>query len=156
MESSRVASVVLIGCVAVGTAYCVAGEYQPGEPFDGGRSYTTHLPGEPDELVADVRVEDLEQAPPWRLEDENPPLSARDALKLAIAERDRLEAVQPEQNRCKWWLEPVQLHPAGQNRWYWVVTYCGFPPGVDGGRPYELVIPVLMDGRTIAPRKKPK
>jgi hypothetical protein len=103
-----------------------------------------------------VRVPDeaLEKSPSWKDDAENPPLSAKKAIKLATEMKDSL--VKDSKN-YKWTLTSARLEPAGGGKWYWLIYYeAQFPIGT--GIPDHLRLVVLMDGKVIKPevRKYPE
>jgi hypothetical protein len=99
-----------------------------------------------------VHQKDLAQTPPWRTEDEFPPLSPRSAEMLA---RAQLKALVTEPER--WNRGAIALHQlSGGDRWIYVVHFSGFhPPGVGDGAVPQMRVVVLMDGRAIKPQVTP-
>jgi alpha-L-arabinofuranosidase len=98
--------------------------------------------------------EALKNTPSWEQGAENPPVSARAALKLATAVKDRLVK---DSRRVQWRREHC-LHlehkdvPTSGRKWYWRVR---FEAWVDGqptqGLPPTVEAIVLMNGTTIKP-----
>ena len=106
------------------------------------------------QYVVRVSGEDLEKSPSWKDDAENPPLSAKKAIKLATEMKDSL--VKDSKN-YKWTLTSARLEPAGGGKWYWLIYYeAQFPIGT--GIPDHLRLVVLMDGKVIKPevRKYPE
>jgi len=93
------------------------------------------------------------RTPKWNEQDENPPLSARRAIKLA----DNLRAkVVKDHEEWKWHLEHASLTPfseSPQGRWYWEISYYAARP-VYTGPHNELHLAVLMDGTVVEPEIK--
>jgi hypothetical protein len=100
----------------------------------------------------DVHHKDLAQTPPWRTEDEFPPLSPRSAEMSARAQLKEL-VTEPE----RWNRGAIALHQLrGGDRWIYIVHFSGFhPPGVVDGAVPQMRLVVLMDGRVIKPRITP-
>ena len=100
-------------------------------------------------------------APSWLAGAESPPLSPRKAHEIALAQAQKLR---PEVTT--WRPDDIRLEPvAGGNAgtyleagWIYVVTLLDFS-GPIGGVPWQLEIPVYLDGSTISPvitkRKRP-
>jgi hypothetical protein len=100
----------------------------------------------------DVYQNDLAQTPPWRAEDEYPPLSPRRAEMSARAQLKEL-VTEPE----RWNRGAIALHQlSGGDRWIYVVHFSGFhPPGVHDGAVPQMRLVVLMNGHVIKPRVTP-
>ena len=62
----------------------------------------------------------LKNAPAWKEDVENPPVSARRALKLAAEMKDKLVS---DDKDWKWVLEAASLVQNKGERWYWQVSY---------------------------------
>ena len=91
----------------------------------------------------------LEKSPSWNGESENPPLSARKAIKLANEVKD---TVVKDSKEIKWKLREASLVPTDDEKWYWLVYYEGVAQGfVISGIPPHLRLVVLMDGTVIKP-----
>ena len=90
----------------------------------------------------------LQKSPVWKDNDENPPVSARQAMAAAEAVVARLIAPSNEWRRQ---LDGITLTQKG-NRWFWRAQFVWFPKdgGLGGLPPYMDVI-VLMDGKAIEP-----
>jgi hypothetical protein len=93
----------------------------------------------------------LSRSPAWKPEAANPPVSAREAIRLASGKKPR---ILPDTKNFKWQLESVRLLSAGDSKWYWVVEYQEHPrPGVMlDGVPGMCRFVVLMDGTVLEPK----
>jgi hypothetical protein len=103
-----------------------------------GKLYVSRIPGEV-----------LEKAPDWQDDQENPPLSARKALKLAASMRDSVV----KEPSAKLEMFGTTLLQIGK-KWAWLVRFS--PDGqMQGDIPPadQLTIIVLMDGTAIEPKK---
>ncbi len=99
-----------------------------------------------------VTREALEKSPAWKDDAENPPLSARKAIKLA---NETKESLVKDSEQYVWKLRSVSLEPAGEGRWYWLVNYeAHVRRGGSTGIPPNLRLVVLMDGKVIKPEVK--
>jgi hypothetical protein len=99
-------------------------------------------------VVVEVTDTTIERAPAWHPKDENPPVSARRALKLATELKDTL-VKDSEDRRWKFQSASLQKTLRGEH-WYWLVTFWGvYHPS--GGRPIELQLVVLMDDTAVKP-----
>jgi hypothetical protein len=103
--------------------------------------------------MVSVTDSDLKNSPGWKQRDENPPLAARDALKLAGPIKERLLK---DSDTIEWHLRAVILRQNGwsdeSRRWYWVVHYAAGPKpnhGMSGKMDFYVI--VLMNGRIIEP-----
>jgi hypothetical protein len=90
----------------------------------------------------------LEKAPSWKDDADNPPLSAKKAIKLANEMKDSLVK---DTEDFKWKLESAALKPAGDGKWYWLVHYDAVFQSAPTGQPNHLRLVVLMDGTVIKP-----
>ncbi len=90
----------------------------------------------------------LEKSPAWKDDAENPPLSARKAIKLANEMKDSLVK---DSKDFKWTLQSASLEPAGDGKWYWLVHYDAVFQGSSTGIPNRLRLVILMDGTVIKP-----
>jgi hypothetical protein len=92
----------------------------------------------------------LDKAPKWTEADENPPLSAKKALKAANKMKDSLVK---DNDKFKWSLHSLALTPARGDRWYWMAEYrAHVRRGGSSGPPRSLRLVVLMDGKAIQPK----
>ncbi len=100
--------------------------------------------------VVTIAYAALDKAPKWAEADENPPLSAKKALKAA---NDMKDSLMKDSEKPKWILRSLDLRPAGDDRWYWTANYEEEP--LNGrrlaGQPPSLKLVVLMDGTAIKP-----
>jgi hypothetical protein len=98
-----------------------------------------------------ISFEDLRAAPVWKEGEENPPLSARKAIRLADQLRGDLVK---DTERYKWELEYAALFPTGEKgQWYWLIRY--EPRSRLGGNVFGyLDLAVLMDGKVVKPTIK--
>lgn len=96
-----------------------------------------------------VNIDILEQAPHWDLNTENPPLSARKALRIA---EDFLKKAQPVQKDGKYVLDGLSLM-SYEDHWFWLARYdWQFAKGGSSGPGFWFQVGILMDG-TIVTRK---
>lgn len=103
------------------------------------------------QYIVSISDEALEKSPPWKEDAENPPLSARKAIKLANEMKDSLVK---DSKRYKWVLQFASLYPTGEGKWYWLVHYDAEFQGGSTGIPNHLQLVVLMDGTVITPLVK--
>jgi hypothetical protein len=90
----------------------------------------------------------LAKTPVWDEKDENPPVSARQAIKLADKARERIVK---DTDDWKWHREHVELHEFF-GRWYWTVRYRAYNTDIVFYVTLpELTLVVLMDGTVIEP-----
>jgi hypothetical protein len=127
-------------CVLSGSRAAIAAE--PLEGYDSTKSFTI--------TVTDA---DLRNTPSWTGAD-NPPLSARKAIRLLTPVKESL--VHNEKGFHPWRLSSLSLRQGDQvpDRWYWVATYeawVEYRGGGATGGPYTLYLVVLMDGRVLHP-----
>ena len=92
-----------------------------------------------------VSESDFDGTPRWTLEDEHPPLCARDAIALVSEVRERDF---PNGDEFQWQFESAKLVPFDKFRWYWVVTY-RMSIGVQFGSPAGLHFIVKMNGEVL-------
>jgi len=114
-----------------------------------GQTFSSYADGK--QFSVDVWPEDVTKAPQWKADDENPPLSARKALKLANAVREQL--VQDDDD-WKWIMKSVQLTPTDNPKggWFWLVCYeAQLLKGSSSGIAPNLRLAVLMDGTVPKP-----
>ena len=92
--------------------------------------------------------------PKWNHNQLNPPLSARDAIALAIEKRKSLVDARP---RFEWELQHASLCPAdvANGQWYWLVEFHEQFMGASSGYPANLRLVVLMDGTVVEPETEP-
>lgn len=109
---------------------------------------------------------DLRQSPKWAEDADNPPLSARRALSIAKAMKEKLSkqtGAFTDNGDLRWELDSIQLVPwtdwkneGISQRWYWLVRYEAHAArGGSTGIPFDLRLPILMDGRPIEPKIRP-
>lgn len=128
MKSVLLAS--LIGFCAAVTS--VPAEYGTGvQPFDG--EYYAFVV--PDEMV--------ERAPKWKDSEALPPLLPRDAAKAALQRLTAMFALIPN-----WRVEAITLKRVFPDAWIYLVEASDRSTSTYG-IPWKLVVPVLMDGRTV-------
>ncbi|QJX00277.1 hypothetical protein [Frigoriglobus tundricola] len=91
----------------------------------------------------------LDKAPIWKDDADTPPLSARKAMKLAAAMKDKLVR-NPDGGH--WELVSMSLVEARAGQWFWQANYEWLKDGVftGAGRPHLRLV-VLMDGTVIEP-----
>jgi hypothetical protein len=95
--------------------------------------------------------EALKKSPAWENDAENPPLSAKKAIKLANEIKDSLVK---DSKDFKWKLRSASLEPAGEDKWYWLINYEAQFQGFSSGIPNHLRLVVLMDGTVVKPEVK--
>jgi hypothetical protein len=95
-----------------------------------------------------VTGEALGRTPSWKADQENPPVPARKAMRIANAEKTR---VLTESKKEPYTLNDLTLVAAAEGKWYWTVVYRKQRLGGSGIDP-SLTIVVLMDGKTVAPQ----
>lgn len=100
--------------------------------------------------ISTVTWKEINAAPKWGPDDDNPPVSARKAIKLATKVKDSLVK---DDRHYQWRLDSVELHYWGGDNWYWVATYQAYfkGPGGSTGPPIMLRLVVLMDGTAVKP-----
>ena len=91
----------------------------------------------------------LDRAPVWKDDADNPPLSARKAIKLADEARGRQFK---DSDEWEWYRQSVELCDAGGGRWYWAVRYRAYYKDIVFllSLP-EIYLLVLMDGTVVEP-----
>lgn len=110
-----------------------------------GKAFTT--------VVADQAVA---KTPAWQPSEDNPPLSGREALKLATRMKDKLVR---DEHGFRWELESLSIiaPPSSkkvQGKFYWLTKYVNVPHEAGaalGGIQEEILIVVLMDGTVLRP-----
>ncbi len=119
----------LLAIILVVSFYCSLKADEP---------YATYVLGQ--HRVVSIPEKALRASPSWAENAENPPLSARKAIKLA--------KVVSGSKELKLKLESVSLTPAGDEKWYWLITYTGTYLSPEGyfGNPVTIDRVVLMDG----------
>jgi hypothetical protein len=91
--------------------------------------------------------DDIQKTPAWKQDDENPPLSARRAVRLATKMKDSLGK------------DAKQLEFGGlaleqfSGRWYWTVRFAGDPENDRMMAPHLFLV-VLMDGTVPKPESR--
>ncbi len=102
-------------------------------------------------FISSVTFEQLEQTPPWKVTAPNPPLAARDAMRLTDALKDKLVK---NSEFGSWIRESTELHQAGglkSDFWYWLIRYELDELGSND----SLSLIVLMNGEVISPEVVP-
>jgi hypothetical protein len=95
-----------------------------------------------------VTGDDLKKRPTWDQSAENPPLSARKALKLATDYPRRLI---PGHADWEWHLNYLGLRQT-EGMWYWLAHFEALPKNANfEGRAPNLYVAVLMDGTIVKP-----
>ncbi len=100
------------------------------------------------QYVVTITQRALDESPGWDDKAENPPLSAKKALKLAT---DMKNSLVKDSDKLKWQLESLSLKPLPDGKWYWLANYEARNQGHIEGRPESLRLVVLMDGTAIQP-----
>jgi hypothetical protein len=95
-----------------------------------------------------ITKSNLEMAPRWSADQDNPPLSVRAAEKKA---RDCIKRVVPKSEQ--WVLRRISLEPVGQDGWIYVVEFTAHQRGQTFiGGVETFAVPVLMNGSIPEPR----
>lgn len=116
----------------------------------GGRQYSS-LPIDGATHIAVVTNEMLRKSPTWEKDAENPPLSARRALKLAEQYVDA--SVRPNKE-WKRELDSIGL-VQDDDKWFWKADFLWYPRmGSLEGHPPNCTVIILMDGTVVAGEKK--
>lgn len=103
-------------------------------------------------LVVVVTEEALQQSPPWKDSEKNPPVAARTAIALAEKKKSKLAKDTSGHNGWKWELKAVTLVPRDDQRWFWLIDYQAVShSGGLVGAPPSLRLAVLMNGTLIEP-----
>lgn len=97
----------------------------------------------------DLTKSALAKAPHWQKDDEFPPLSPKKAQEIALV---LAKSLRPEVTN--WNLDRISLEPIGDTDWIYLVIFQDFS-GPIFGVPWELQIPVYLDGSTVVPKVKP-
>jgi hypothetical protein len=103
-------------------------------------------------FVAKLTNEALDRTPFWK-ETDNPPLSAKVAIRAADKKR---AALVKDTLTHAWSLTEAALVP-DKGKWYWRIRYELYPTRKDtlmSGRPYSIYILVLMDGTVVEPLRR--
>jgi hypothetical protein len=121
----------------------------------GADSYYSYAFGK--QYCFEITREMLAKSPSWTEQSDNPPLSARKAIRLADALRDRFVK---DSEVLKWHLVSAQLeHDWGTatdtGKWWWLVNFeAHVRVGGESGVPNHLRVIVRMDGTVIEPKIK--
>jgi hypothetical protein len=95
-----------------------------------------------------ITEEVLSRTPPWRTDEEFPPLSPRKAEGLAREQLKRL-VEEPE----SWTRTEIVLQHIEGDRWVYVIEFMGdHPPGVIDGPVSTMKLVVLMNGTAVDPK----
>jgi hypothetical protein len=104
----------------------------------------------PNNYTVTISSDALAKSPSWKDNEENPPLSARKAIKLANAVKKSLVK---DWDDYKWVLVTADLTPDGDEKWYWLINCEAHPQvGASSGVPFCLKLVVLMDGTVVEPQ----
>jgi hypothetical protein len=95
-----------------------------------------------------VTSEAIANTPAWNNDDDNPPLSAKRATKIA---KRQVDLMTKGQEHAKWRLTSLSLE-SFDDGWFWLVTYKAPSPGTTLAM--SLRIAILMDGTVVEPKKK--
>jgi hypothetical protein len=120
---------------------------------DGGFTITSYAGDNGKGYVTDVFDADLSKSPAWKSTDENPPVSAGNAIRSAATLRDA--RVRPVKER-PWKLASADLcHAEDVDRWYWQIEF-DRPDHDEEGREVgaQFVVIVLMNGVAVPPREQ--
>ena len=114
-------------------------------------SYYSHLPDGKIYRSSFSRAE-IAASPKWLGKDDNPPLSARKALKLAQSTFDKTAL--PKYGDLVVQLWEATLMWLGDDKWVWRVRYhWHVPKGFSSGPGSDFYVLILMDGTVASPRK---
>lgn len=105
----------------------------------------------PKTYLSTLTDEALKKTPSWVKGAENPPVSARSAIKLATAVKDRLVK---DSGRWKWHYFCIHLQYRDYSegkKWYWRVRFEALSDGSLPAVPPTVEVFVLMDGTTTKP-----
>jgi len=120
-------------------------------PMDRGYSTTYGSTVAGKQYLVTVTQRALEKAPVWKDDAENPPLSARKAIRLADQLKSKLA---DDTDKWKWDRETASLVEWVPGRWYWLVSYEGRPTdGIASGNMPRVQLVVLMDGTVVEPKE---
>lgn len=104
-----------------------------------------------------ITREAMLKSPAWDRRRPNPPLSPNTAIvradQLRMAWINDGKIPEHVESDSRWEVESIRLVPADNQRWYWLVT---FEQRWVNGSPHEFIVPVLMDGTVIEPRRRPE
>ena len=119
-----------------------------GNPRDLSEAMIFHSGFEGD-VITEFDATDLAATPSWHPADENPPLNAKAALR--IADRYQREHLVDSEEHGDWGLESLTLHPldAAAGRWCWSVLYSQYPHYKFSGRPADFSFYILMNGKVV-------
>jgi hypothetical protein len=92
-----------------------------------------------------VPAEMVESAPKWKESEALPPLLPRDAALSAVQRLASTFALIP-----RWKVEAITLKRVFPDNWIYLVEASDRSTAI-AGIPWRLVVPVLMDGKTVAP-----
>ena len=136
--------------------FCATGEAAPAEPFPAepsGETYRSRL--FENTWVSKITDEAIDKSPNWDAASENPPLSAKKALKLSLPVAERLAKAEKKGfDAWKIELEGATLKKSGKH-WIWKVQYTWHRGGIGTGVPPFADIIVLMDGTVVEPKIDP-
>src|SRR5262245_13285570 len=112
------------------------------------QSYFSYVPERRFEF--EVSKDALKKSPPWDDHKENPPVSARRAIELAVKLKNSLVK---DTEGFKWELKNASLVPVRDAKWIWLVTFELLPVQANlEGQAFTLRVPVLMDGSAVTPK----
>jgi len=98
-----------------------------------------------------IGSEAIDKTPVWQARDDQPPLAARKALRLARAELAKLFT-----DAAHWRLDVVSLSPLSESDGRWIYLVRFYPPlppgGIEEGFVPDFTIPVLMTGVAVEPK----
>ena len=104
----------------------------------------------PDERRAEITVAGDNLRPMWKSTEYNPPLSARQAIALAMTKRKEIVNDPPN---GQWVLKEAAITPFDANNgiWFWLITFEEQTNGITTGMIPHLKLAILMDGSVVEP-----
>lgn len=102
--------------------------------------------------VAKINPEDIKASPGWSKQEENPPVSARNALLLAHQELRRFDkTIKYDRDKYRWRFHSIVLVPPSRHgNWYWLAKFDFKDVHSSGATmPEQVQIPILMNGRSV-------
>jgi hypothetical protein len=136
-----------ISSIALACAYPWSPDVTEVVQSDYSAQYPSHFFGKDFETA--VTSEALKKTPDWHDEQENPPVSARKAMKLATGVKDSLL----KDSSTKWKLIGLCLDAQFEKKWVWLVSFSPEPQVTDADQPPTdlITVVVLMDGTVLGP-----
>ncbi len=147
-NSAKTISIVAAALAIFGS---IPARSQPDSPYVMDLQFSSSYKGQT--YTFDITQQELESAPEWADDEDNPPVSMRKAMTLARAD---LKANWPDAANMP--IVNISLHkldwdfstqvPAQAKKWYYMVQ---FSPTSSGDKLQFIQVPVLMDGTAKTP-----